>query len=146
MKMILNHLSSSLPDLEDEEEIGKKIEDYLTRSGFHYAVNCPDTYLEGITVWFDYTAEVGSWKDKQIRKLSDLALFLFETLRLGKNCLHFVFREYIINGEGKFEVSWNAIDEIVFQEITSLPLPPELKAKTLSEFDDEWKNSGQPPF
>lgn len=146
MKIILNHLSSCLPNLRDEEKLGKKIEAYLKKNSFHYVVNNPNTYMDGITLWLD---EIGDSsyprKSEEIRKISDLSIFLFDTLRLRKPCLHCVFQERSVNGEGKFEVAIHTLDKIVFEELTGSILPHEVGKRKLSEFLDEWKK-GFPDF
>jgi len=138
MKMIINHPISSLTNFKDEEKLGEEIEKYLKKNGFHYAVNDPDTYLMGITVWLK---EIGKTshpgRTDEIRKLSDLASFLYETLQLSKNCLHFIFGECIVNGEGKFEMAEHSLSEIVFEELTGEVLPPGLESKTVLDFLDE---------
>lgn len=137
MKMIINHPQSPLPAFEDEETLGKEIEEYLKKNSFHYALNDPDTYIEGITVWFQFIGKTSyPEKSNEIRSLSDLASFLFDTLQLNKSCLHFIFREHIINGEGKFEVAVHSLDKVVFEELTGEILPPALESLTMSDFLD----------
>ena len=140
MKMIIDHYESPLFAYEDEEMLGEKIEEYLKKNGFHYAVNDPDTYMEGITVWF---LEIGKSsyprKTDEIRKISDLSSFFFDTLKLNKSCLHFVFGEYVFNGKGEFEVIEHALNKVTFEELTGEILPSELESMAMMDFLDKWK-------
>jgi hypothetical protein len=134
----LDHWWSSRSDL-NEELVGEKVETYLKNNGFHYFVVSPDTYMEGIIVRID---EIGSsdfpGRTEEIAKISNFAYFLFDKLKLKKNCLHFIIGRTMINGEGKPEGSINALDDVTFTELTGEILPRELRGtKTLDELF-EW--------
>lgn len=138
MKLILEHLSSRA--CQDKEKLGAKIEEYLKKNGFRYIVNDPYSYIGGITVFLEGLGESESLDEtEQIGKLSDLASFLFETLQLDKTSLHFVFKEYKIDGTCRVTVASYGLDKTIFQELTGEILPPKLKRKTLSDFEDDWK-------
>ena len=129
MKFVLNHLASPLMD---EDELAERIEKYLKKNGFHYAMNDPDlSFMNGIIVWVpdigdsDYPS-----KNEEITKLSDLSTFLLDTLQLDRKCLHFSFKEHIINGEGVFEVRVDYLNKTAFEELTGEVLPSEIREKT----------------
>jgi hypothetical protein len=64
-------------------------------------------------------------KNENLRRISDLASFVFDTLKLNKNCLHFNFQEFEISGDGQEHISLEAVDEEMFEGLTGLPLPEE---------------------
>ena len=113
MRVIIDHPHSKSRKLnQDDGLLWDQIEDFLTLNKYIYAQMEPEVGAhDGLIVWLP---DVGPRshkypkKDEDIRQISDLAKFLFEDLKLTKNCLHFVFSEHCINGEGKTEECWES--------------------------------------
>ena len=142
MRVLLEHLeykSGRQPRF--EETIWDKIEAYLVENKIKYCWREPDDVWSGMTVWLPLIHNNDPEKNDNIRKVSDLGKFLFEKLKLGKKCLHFVFEEIAVNGEGKIEGILEELDKVVYEELTGEKLPAKADVKKIlrqqSDFFDE---------
>lgn len=134
-RVILNHPSSK--SIRSEDEIWDRIEVYLTDNNIMYAwLNPAIAPMDGMILWLPTVNVGGAYpeKNEELRKISDLASFLFDTLKLNKNCLHFNFRHYGFSGDGQEHMAFEAVDEVIFEELTGLPLPEEAKGKKIDRF------------
>jgi len=134
VRVVLDHPSSR--SSESDERIWNKIEAYLTENKIMYAWLDPASAPEGgMIVWLPEVNVHGDYpeKNEELMKISNLGAFLFEKLKLHKGCLHFTFTEIGISGDGKCHETWEAIDEVCFEELTGQTLPPEAKPRNLEE-------------
>ena len=76
-------------------------------------------------------------RTEELGKISDLGYFLFDKLQVKKTCLHFIIGRRMLNGDGKMEGSFNALDPVIFTELTGITAPEEFKSKTFEELK-EW--------
>ena len=131
-RVILNHPSSK--SIRSEEKIWDRIETYLTENNIMYAWLDPASApYEGMILWLPSVNVQGAYskKNEELRLISDLANFLFDTLKLNPSCLHFNFKEIGFSGDGRGHVSFQAVDEIIYEELTGRPLPDEAKGKRI---------------
>jgi len=124
--LILSHLTSPIVS---EETLIEKVTEYLKQNNFdHYQSNPEYDLGDVIYVWLpDIGTPNHPQAEEDIRKLSDLASFLFDTLKIAKRCLHFVYKQVIINGAGESEYRFTLIDPINFEELTGKKLPVKLE-------------------
>lgn len=133
----LIHPSSPLKStFEDEEKFLEKIESFLKEKNYYYALRDPENPSEGFTIWLPEVNIQSDYpgKNEELAKISELGHFLLDTLKLKQNCLHFIFSEIAINGDGNLEEIWVAVDETVFEELTGKQLPKRYKSPSLTEF------------
>ena len=104
LRVIINHPHSEIQKLNKDFGLMDRIQKFLTINKYVYAQMDPEFGANcGLIVWLQDVAPVSHKypkKDEDIRKISDLGKFLFEDLKLTKKCLHFIFSELCINGEG----------------------------------------------
>jgi hypothetical protein len=139
MRVVLNHPFSKVPKFRKNDKLlWERIEDFLKEGKYRYALADPEDVYNGIMMWLP---DVGPrdhkypTRDEEIKSISDLGKFLFEELKLNKTCLHFVFTEICVNGEGKREERWQAIEEVVFEELTGEILPKDAQAIHIKKED-----------
>jgi hypothetical protein len=124
----LDHPESSLGI--DEDELWTKIEEFLKKGKYCYVFGDPSNEggpasWEGIIIWLPQPEIQSTYpeKDKEIAKISDLGVFLFDDLKLKRNCLHFTLVELFLNGDGEFEETDHTVNDLVFKELTGIDPP-----------------------
>lgn len=134
-RVILDHPSSKSLKLE-EEDIWRKIEEYLSKNNILYAwIDPASAPYSGIIMWLPSPTVESTYPEKndELALLSNLAAFLFDTLKLDRSCLHFIYEEIAITGDLKGHEAFEAVEEVVFEELTGQPLPQVAKALKLKD-------------